>query len=167
MTPGERKSRIAGFFKNERARLVSYVRGRIDDAADRDGEDIVQDVLLGIFNRPDPALPIDNLAGYVYQALRNRVVDAFRGRGQRDLALQDTLSDPRADVGAEVQKRESMRRFFDALAALEPAEQAVIIETELEGRSFRELAEAWGEPLGTLLSRKSRALGKLKALLAE
>lgn len=178
MTPGERKRRIARFFEKERSRLVNYVRGRIDDAADRDGEDIVQDVLLGIFNRPEPALPIGNLPGYVYQALRNRVVDAFRGQRQKllpleggpdpeDGSLAEVLPDPRTDIGEEVIQRESMRRFFDALASLEPDEQAVIIETELEGRTFRDSAAAWDVAVGTLLARKSRALRKLKAMLAD
>jgi RNA polymerase sigma factor (sigma-70 family) len=178
MTPGERNSRIARFFRKESARLVGYVRGRIDDTADRDGEDVVQDVLLGIFSRPDPALPIGNLTGYVYQALRNRMVDAFRGRGRPIVSLEggadpeegslaEVLPDPDADLGEEIIRRESMRRFFDALASLEPDEQSVVIETELEGRTFRDLAAEWDVPIGTLLARKSRALGKIRAMLAD
>jgi DNA-directed RNA polymerase specialized sigma24 family protein len=35
----------------------------------------------------------------------------------------------------------------------------------MEGRSFRQLSEEWGVPVGTLLARKSRALKKIKKML--
>jgi DNA-directed RNA polymerase specialized sigma24 family protein len=37
----------------------------------------------------------------------------------------------------------------------------------MDGRSFQELAEEWDEPLGTLLSRKSRAKARLREMLSE
>jgi len=40
-----------------------------------------------------------------------------------------------------------------------------VIATEFDGRSFRELSEAWEIPIGTLLARKSRALRKVKDAL--
>jgi DNA-directed RNA polymerase specialized sigma24 family protein len=42
-----------------------------------------------------------------------------------------------------------------------------LIATELKGKSFRDLSEEWGEPIGTLLSRKSRAVKTLKKLLED
>jgi len=45
--------RIAAFIKAERSALVGYVRALIGDAADRDGEDIVQDVMTGLLDRAD------------------------------------------------------------------------------------------------------------------
>ena len=42
------------------------------------------------------------------------------------------------------------------------AQKAIVIETEFEGRSFRELADEWNIPIGTLLARKSRALQKIR-----
>jgi RNA polymerase sigma factor (sigma-70 family) len=179
MTKGAKESRLQRFFRKERARLVAYVRGRIADAADRDGEDIVQDVLLSVFSRPEPLLAVENVPGYVYQSLRNRVTDTFRrrwegqvsldtvGQGVEAQPLAETLPDPKPDPGQAALDRESAQRFFEALAAMDPDDQAVIIETELEGRSFQELSEAWGVPVGTLLARKSRALKKLKARLAD
>ena len=51
---------IADFFALERSRLVGYVRRLIDDAAERDGEDIVQDVALNLFSRADVTVPIEH-----------------------------------------------------------------------------------------------------------
>ena len=47
------KMSIVEFLTTERGRLIRYVRHLIDDAAERDGEDIVQDVAL---NRVDGSL---------------------------------------------------------------------------------------------------------------
>jgi DNA-directed RNA polymerase specialized sigma24 family protein len=51
---------------------------------------------------------------------------------------------------------------FAAIEELSAEEKAVILATEMEGRTFKELAEDWGIPLGTLLARKSRALDKIR-----
>jgi len=37
----------------------------------------------------------------------------------------------------------------------------------MNGRTFRELSDEWGIPLGTLLARKSRAIAKVRDTLKE
>lgn len=58
-----------------------------------------------------------------------------------------------------------MRRFGVALDVLDPKQRAVFLATELDGKSFKELSALWDEPIGTLLSRKSRAVKALKKML--
>ena len=96
-TNEEPVNRVTDFFRTEHNRLVSYVRSRIDDAADRDAEDIVQDVMLNIFDKADISIPIENLAAYIYQSLRNRIVDLFRKRKEvyfLEKVVQDSGHDP-------------------------------------------------------------------------
>lgn len=50
---------------------------------------------------------------------------------------------------------------------LEPKQRAVFIATEFDGKSFKELSELWHEPIGTLLSRKSRAMKALQTKLKD
>jgi DNA-directed RNA polymerase specialized sigma24 family protein len=40
-----------------------------------------------------------------------------------------------------------------------------VLATELEGRSFKDLAEEWQTPIGTLLARKHRAVQALRESL--
>jgi RNA polymerase sigma factor (sigma-70 family) len=179
MSSETQRSDIAEFFRREQHKLVNYVRQLIDDAADRDGEDIVQDVALNLFSKADVTVPIAHLAAYVYQALRNRVVDLLR-KGQESpvaletrlsansrLSLAEVLDDTRYNAARDMEQQEIRQRLFEAIEALRPEQKAVIIETEFEGRSFNELAEQWGIPLGTLLARKSRGLKHLRAALAD
>ena len=72
------QNRLTTFFDEEYFSLKAYVRSRIDDTSERDAEDIVQDVAVRIFSRPGDATPITNIAGFVYNAIRNRIVDLMR-----------------------------------------------------------------------------------------
>jgi RNA polymerase sigma factor (sigma-70 family) len=165
---------LAHFFSRERAKLVEYVRWRIDDAADRDGEDIVGEVIMGVLENVDPSLPLRNLTAYIYQAIRNRVIDGFRRRrntvpldreADEGLSLAETLADAGTDAAEMVEQGELRDRLSDAMDMLSERERAVIMATEVDGITFRELADEWDVPIGTLLAQKSRALKKLRGAL--
>lgn len=171
------RQRVADFVAREWNRLVGAVRSWIDDEADRDAEDIVQDVMEGLFSRPDVTAPIQDLSAFVWQSLRNRVVDRYRvrraivsldspdddGDGPRGAAVADDRSDADRIAG----QRELGERIDAAIGDLGDAERAVFLATELEGRKFRELAAEWDTPIGTLLARKHRAVKRLRAALAD
>jgi RNA polymerase sigma factor (sigma-70 family) len=157
------------FFKNNYRALVAYVRQCIDDSADRDGEDIVQDVMVNLFNKADVTEPIQNLTGYLYASLRNRIIDTMRGRkktlsldaenGDGDAPLlKDMLRDGRGDALQTLEDRDRRSVLYAAIDALGDDEKAIVVATEFDDRSFKDLSEEWETPLGTLLSRKSRAI---------
>lgn len=169
---------IADFFDRERNRLVGYVRRLIDDAAERDGEDIVQDVALNLFSRADITVPIDHLSAYVYQSVRNRVVDYLRRRkdtvsidapidGEDDLSLANILADTAMDTESQAARSEIRHRVYQAIDELSDDQKAIIIETEFQGRTFQDLSLEWEIPIGTLLSRKSRAMARIKSSLQD
>jgi RNA polymerase sigma factor (sigma-70 family) len=169
------RKRIADFFKAEYGRMVGYVRRLIDDVAERDAEDVVQDVILNVFDLVDVEI-LEDISAYVYRSLRNKVIDLMRKRRgtvsldaplSDDLSLYDLLSDVRYDASSEVEKREIRQMIFEAIDNLTDEQRAIVIMTELEGRTFRQISERWGVPLGTLLARKSRAMKKLRAALSE
>jgi len=169
---------VGQFLTAERDRLVGYVRHYIEDAGDRDGEDIVQDVALRLLDRPDVLAPIEALSSYVYQSLRNRVIDYLRSR-RTMLSLDEPieeedgqsfayqLADEIYIIEKEIARSELKTKIFEAIDGLSDMEKAIIIETEVNGRNFRELSEEWETPVGTLLARKSRALAKARELLRE
>jgi RNA polymerase sigma factor (sigma-70 family) len=158
-------AKITEFIRTEYGRLLQFVRRRIDDAADRDAEDIVQDVMLNLFDRADITVPIENLSAYIYRALRNRITDLFRKKRVRT-SLSELLKSPDEDVASSFEKSELKEQVFQAIGTLSDEQRAVVIATEFENRSFRELSQEWEVPIGTLLARKSRALQKIKNELA-
>jgi RNA polymerase sigma factor (sigma-70 family) len=169
---------ITSYFAQQYQALVGFVRSMIADAAARDAEDIVQDVILSLLSRADAEEPIQALSAYVFRALRNRVIDELRRPVKEGLSLEadaapgsdirlaDVLSEVRWDPADAVERMETRERIYRAVDALPPEQRAVIVATELQGYSFRELSAAWAVPIGTLLARKSRGLKALRATLA-
>ena len=122
--------------------------------------------------------PVENIAGYVYRSIRNRIADYERSRAKSasldgmldeegELPFLQTLAAENEEPFAAEDRAERIHRLTDAIGRLEPRQRAVLIATELRGKSFRELSEEWGEPIGTLLSRKSRAVKALRNLLEQ
>jgi RNA polymerase sigma factor (sigma-70 family) len=172
------RNNLFEFFAVEGRNLRRYVLGRIRSISEADAEDIIGDVMLKLFTRPEASGPLDNPAGYVYRALHNKIVDYGRVQSRAvslescldedgELRLMALVADsvPGPDVQAE--RRELMHRLGQALDRLEPKQRAVFIATEMDGQSFKELSERWHEPVGTLLSRKSRAVKALRDMLKD
>lgn len=173
----EGQNRWAAFFVSHSGRLTSYVRGRLWHAGGMDAEDIVADVMVSLLNRPDTSGPVENIAAYAYRAVRNKIAD-YRRQKARTVSLDAfvdgggelpflALVSGREDVSGEAERRELLRRLGEAIGRLEPRRRAVLIATEMGGKSFRELSEEWGEPMGTLLSRKCRAVKELREMLRD
>ncbi len=161
----------------ERRALVNRVRRKLFDATEADAEDLVSDVFLSILRRADVVSELENLTGYVYRAIGNRILDHNRvpkreqsldTHAESDDPLRRALDPPSDDVSPEeaLARKEERRALRAALDRLKPTERAVWIATEIEGKSFAELSEEWGEPRGTLLARKSRAGQQLRRLLS-
>jgi RNA polymerase sigma factor (sigma-70 family) len=157
--------RIADLIAEEWGRLVGYVRAWIADTAERDAEDVVQDVIEHVFEKADLTEPIVDLSAYIYRSLRNRIIDLYRMKRPAAVELGAEVTDARYDVAEDAERRETYEELFDAIEALPEPQRAVLVATEMEGRSYGELAEEWETPMGTLLARKHRAVRALKKTL--
>ena len=171
----QRKSALAEFWSANYNRLVSYVRGMIDDSAHRSSEDIVQDVILSILDRPDIVAPISDLPAYVFRALRNRIIDFYRSprkeiismdmEDENGISLFDVLPDVKYDPEGSYRRHAQHRLVFDLIRELPETQLEVIIETEFNDRTFQELSRLWNVPLGTLLARKHRCIRAIREKL--
>ena len=81
--------------------------------------------------------------------------------------LADLLAD--TSVGPDkLYLRERLKEaLVEALTALPKPQREVFMMHELEGISFKEMSEASGVPMGTLLTRKKYAVEALKKALTE
>ena len=170
------KKSVDSFFRKEYKKLVSFVRMNLDDRYyDASPEDIVQDVVLGLVSRLNPDTQIANLTAYVYRSLRNRITD-FRRKKQQTVSMESFTNSKNENyllnsVADETNADEldyndiEPETLRQALLQLRPDEQAVIMATEFKQRTYEELSEEWDIPVGTLLSRKHRALSKLYKML--
>jgi len=175
MTDGTQ--RLGEIFIREKSRFLGFVRRRLFDLSEMDAEDILSEVTYNLLRRSDVIGEVENLSAYIYRSLANRVTDHQRQAIPTVAALETADPDypsqpvlppdtrPRPDQS--LQQSELRDRLFTAIDQLGPQERAVWIATEIDGRTFRELADDWDEPIGTLLSRKSRATEKLRQMLSD
>jgi RNA polymerase sigma factor (sigma-70 family) len=174
----DERSRLFAFFAAESGRLQRYVHARARRISDMDAEDIVREVMLSLILRTDSGGPVENIAAYAYRSVRNKLadyqtekartvsLDGFREEDQA-FSLREMLRDDTQDIPARVERKELLRALGVAIDQLEARQRAVVIATEFGGKSFRELSAAWHEPVGTLLSRKSRAVKALREMLRD
>lgn len=138
--------------------------------AREEAEEVVQDTFLRLHRRAadfDPERA--GLRTWLYAVARNLCLSRLRARRSRPRAAQ--AADPhdvafQASVGAPDDPLPAIV-VRDALATLDPAERALLLEAFYQGYSHAELAERHGLPLGTVKSRLRRALSKLRDLLEE
>lgn len=177
MEQGE-NSKWYAFFTREGEKLVRFAKSQTRRISEMDAEDIVADVMLSLVSRLEINGPVENLAAYAYRAVRNKIADYERKRAKEtsldgmadedgELPLLSMLAAENEEPFAKEDRAERMHRLTDAIGKLEPRQRAILIATELKGKSFRDLSEEWNEPIGTLLSRKSRAVKTLKKLLED
>ncbi len=176
MEKATRQSELAAFFAREYQNMVRYLRRRTRDLNTMEIEDVISDLMVGLFDRVDLTAGVEDLAAYVYRALGHRLLDWLRkrrrtvpldGHGAGDGQTVSDLPAMTGDAESEAAVREVRRRLLEALGSLPPKQRAVWIATEIEGYAFRELSAIWNEPLGTLLARKHHAMEALREALGD
>lgn len=147
------------------------MRSLVNDTADMDAEDFVQDVLLRVLERNSGA-GIEDVTAYVYRSLKNRVIDYARVHkpsssldevaGDSEIRLIELLHDHKPDALEFLLTEQGKNELFIALDSLSDIEKQVVVAHELEGVPFKDLEHILKIPQNTLLSHKSRAMRKLK-----
>jgi RNA polymerase sigma-70 factor (ECF subfamily) len=145
-----------------------------------DAEDVVQDAFLRAFRAYD-AFRGDDIKPWLLAIVRNvayrwlsvsqrtsnvvSIEEAFSSRaGETHPEAQLVSEEPSAEallIGAQ-----ERARVLDALARLPPAFREVLVLREIEELSYGEIADVIGSPIGTVMSRLSRARAELRAALA-
>jgi len=159
------RTRLVEAVSRDRLRLTRYVRAKLAEASELDAEDVVSEVVLRLFEQADLLAQVENVTAYLFRALGNRVIDLFRRRSEVE-ELSEHREDPAATPEIHLEQVQLRRSLDDALDRLKPAERAIWVAVEIEGWTFRDLAERWNQPIGTLLSRKNRAGKALRKSLA-
>ncbi|SRR5260370_257970 len=172
----EQDQRISEVVQREQSRLRNFIRRRVPDPSD--AEDIVQDVFYKLVEANRLLMPIEHVTGWLFQVARNRITDLFRKKkpelfsdaavededGEL-LQIEDLLPSPDAGPEALYVRNVLLDELELALDELPDEQREVFIAHELEGRSFKEIAEETGVSVNTLLSRKRYAVLHLRERL--
>ncbi len=151
-------------------RLMGFIRKRV--VRESDAEDILQDVFYQLIQTMKP---IEEIGAWLFAVARNKITDQQRKH------KPDLFSDIYNEAGDEDEidwkeilfdnsnnpETEYLRSLFweelnNSLQELPAEQRYVFILNELEGLSFKEIAQQTGETVNTLLSRKRYAVLHLR-----
>ena len=156
-------------------RLFGFIKQRVK--SNEDAEDILQDVFYQFAGNTEP---IEQVTAWLFTVARNKITDRYR---KKQLPLIDDLQPAAASdeeegfswkelVPSESDSPETayLRNLFweELKAALDelPAEQReAFVQNEIEGIAFKDISEATGVSVATLISRKRYAVLYLRERL--
>lgn len=141
-----------------------------DDAA---AQDIVQDSYVRAFRAWDRFIPGNDKA-WLLTIVRRQCLTWLKQRGHRHLVGLDDDDLTPADHGrlsldpaqeATIIANQTQARVRNAVASLAPAFREVIILKEFEDMAYKDIARVLAVPVGTVMSRLSRARDLLRHAL--
>ena len=137
-----------------------------------DARDAVQDAYLKAF-RHFESFHGGSGRAWLLRIVRNVCYDALRARdSQRNVVWLDEetaveVPDSKPSPNALAIQNSTKLRIREALEALPLEFKTVIILREFDGCSYKEISDIAGVPVGTVMSRLSRARRQLAVLLKE
>ncbi len=142
--------------------LRRYARGLAHDPERAD--DLVQDTLERAWERFSMWQRRGAVRAWMFGIMHNLHIDRLRSqRRSREDATDDDFADTTA--GAGVADRLELRDLERALQRLPDEHREVLLLVGVEELSYKEIATVIGVPIGTVMSRLSRARERLRAEL--
>lgn len=136
---------------------------------DAEAEDVVQDACVRAL-RYFSSLRDDDARAWFFAIVRNtwysRVAkrSGFTETGSPDDARNEPLDDG-PDPEAQLLRQDTVARVRDAIEQLPVDFREVLVLREIEGLSYKEIATVVHVPIGTVMSRLSRARERLQSVL--
>ena len=117
---------------------------------------MVQDVLLGVFQRLREKSDVDSVEHYVIRAISNACIDYFRRKPLRLVSLDQAERVPVSEGDKQIYEEfVRIKRLLDTL----PSEQSEIVRLKCyDDLTFKQIAELQGIPEATAKSRYRYAI---------
>lgn len=131
-----------------------------------DADDLVQMCVERGLARIETWTPDTRLDSWLFRIMQNLWIDEVRRRRSRGVIERDPAEGETAtgDDGRHVTRvRQELKAALDAVMRLPDDQRAVIALVVVEGFAYRDAAEILNVPIGTVMSRLSRARAALEA----
>ncbi len=128
-----------------------------------EAEDVVQEVLMGVFQRLRDEVSVSNVEQYLIRAVSNACNDHFRRRSMQTVPLDKALQVP---IDEEDRKIHDEYVRVSKLLDNIPTEQAEIVRLKCyDGLTFRQISEIQDIPEATAKSRYRYAIQHIQQMI--
>jgi RNA polymerase sigma-70 factor (ECF subfamily) len=156
---------VVELFEELRDRLLRYLLAL--GLSGHDGEEIIQESFLLLFQHLRRGKSRQNLRGWVFRVARNLALKqraANQLRQLRTVEFDETLLEQHVHRSAnpeeELQNKLRQKKLLAVLHALPERDQSCL-SMRAEGLRYREIAEALGVSLGSVAASMARSLARL------
>lgn len=176
-TPDERAARFERDAMGYLDQLYGAALRMTRNAAD--AEDIVQETYAKAFASFHQFKPGTNLKAWLYRILTNTYINSYRKQQRQPQASGEEVEDwqlasaaSHDSTGLRSAEMEALdlipdARVTEALGSLPPDFRTAVYLADVEGFSYKEIAEMMGTPIGTVMSRLNRGRAQLRAKLVD
>jgi len=146
------------------ASMRRYARALLRDR--NDAEDLVQEAATRALSRVHQFKPGTNLRAWLFTILHNTHVNGIRSKVVRPAEVPVEDVEGRLATTGRQEGRIELRDMARAVDSLPLEQRQVLLMVALEGMKYDEVADALNIPIGTVMSRLSRAREAIRAKLA-
>lgn len=158
-------------------RLHAMVYGMVRDP--EEARDITQNAFIKAYQNLDAFRIESSFYTWLYRIAMNLAIDHCRKNKRRKTSAFDEAVANRDEDGTIIelhqaespqralQRKQLHERIFAALDELSEEQREVVLLREVEGLSYKEIADTMGIPEGTVMSRLFYARKRLQALLGQ
>jgi RNA polymerase sigma-70 factor (ECF subfamily) len=166
-----------GLVEKYQTRVYQMVYGMVRNQ--EDARDITQDAFVKAYNNLHRFRLESSFYTWIYRIAMNLAIDFLRKRKRQGTTeFDEQIATRDADGGISdahhhelpsksLERKRLYGRIMDALQELPEDQRQVVLLRELEGLSYKEIADVMEVPEGTVMSRLYYARKKLQKLLAE
>src|SRR5947208_5308787 len=157
-----------------------YRTARRMTSSQQEAEDLVQETMLKAFRFAHTFQPGTNLRAWLFRILNTSAINRYRKQATHpvttslpegeDFYLYNRIRDLSGQELTSAAEDEVLSHYLDedvykALNDLPPNFRMAVMLADIEGMSYKEIAEALQIPIGTVMSRISRARRQLQQSL--
>ena len=162
--PTANEQEVIQLFDELRNRLLRYLLALGLPA--QDGEEVIQEAFLALFQHLQRGRSRENLRGWVFRVAHNlglkrrlaRAREATSGAGEREF-LAAARPDPAENPEEQLLSSQRLQRLQAVLRAL-PEQDQWCLSLRAEGLRYREIAEVLGISLGSVSASLGRSLAR-------
>lgn len=134
--------------------------------SEHDAEDVFQEVFARTYEHLGRLRADEAIRPWIGQLTRRLAIDRLRARS-REQAGSDALEQLEGRVDSELERIELALAVREAMSVLPEHCKEILDRFFAHGQTYQEISAALEVPMGTIASRISRCLGKLRAQLGE